>query len=100
MENPQSVPSKGRLVRVSEVQRESNQALWARIQYFKDGELLHDVRFVSTIRYGKKWIMIGERIVGDFIPKNRYRPMFRKAIAIIHPSRKQTKPATPLNLPL
>ena len=96
------IPEKGRLVLVEEVERDSKtkKVLWARIQYFKNGELLHDVRFAPSLKYGEKWVTIEERIVGDFIPKNRYRPMLRKAIAIIHPNRKQIKPATPLNLPL
>ena len=96
------IPGKGRLVWAEEVERDpvTKKVIWARIQYFKNGELLHDVRFAPSLKCGEKWIMIGERIAGDFIPKNRYRPMLRKAIAIIHPNHNQTKPATPLNLPL
>ena len=96
------IPENVRLVRVEEVERDpvTKKVHWVRIQYFKNAELLHDVRFAPSLKCGEKWIMIGERIAGDFIPKNRYRPMFKKAIAIIHPSRKQIKPATPLNLPL
>lgn len=97
-----NIPEKGRLVRVEEVERDpvTKKVHWVRIQYFKNGELLHDVQFVPTIKKENEWLMIGERIFGDFIPKNRYRPMLRKAIAITYSNRKQVKPATQPNLPL
>ena len=96
------IPENIRLVRVEEVERDpvTKKVHWVRIQYFKNGELLHDARFVPYLKCGEKWVMIEERIVGDFIPKNRYHPMLKKAIAIIHPNPKPAKPATQLDFPI
>jgi len=98
------IPEKGRVVFAEEVERDpkNEKVLWVRIQYFKDGELLHDVRFIPTsLKSRKEWVRIAEpRIFGSFIPKNRYRPMFKKAMAIMYSaSRKRDKPASQLELP-
>lgn len=86
--------------KAEEVERDpaTKKVLWVRIQYFKDGKLLHDVRFVPTLNEGKQWVAVAERIVGDFIPWNRYVKMRNMALAIV--LGKQKKQPEQLNLPL
>ena len=75
----------------------TKRGIWARIQYFKNGTFLHDVRFVPTVKDGKQWVMIAERIIGDFIPRNRYVKMRNMALAITRG--KQEKPLEQPDLP-
>lgn len=88
--------------RAEEVERDpvTKKVLWVRVQYFKNGELLHDVRFFPTFKNGKPWVQIpdSERIVGDFIPWKRYSKMRNMAIAIVF-DRKKKQPEQ-LDLPL
>lgn len=87
--------------KAEEVERDpvTKKVLWVRIQYFKNGELLHDVRFFPTVKDGKQWVQIpdSERIVGGFIPWNRYVKMRNMALAII--CGKQKKQLKQLDLP-
>ena len=86
---------------MEEVERDpkTKKVHWVRIQYFKNGEMLHDVIFAPAIRAGEMWVMVAERKVGSYIPKNRYRPMAVKAAAIIYEFGKQISPAEQLILP-
>lgn len=88
--------------RAEEVERDpiTKKVLWVRVQYFKNSELLHDVRFFPTVKDGKQWVQIpdSERIVGGFIPWNRYLKMRNMALAIIRG--KQKKQLKQLDLPL
>ena len=83
-----------------EVERDpvTKKILWVRIQYFKNGELLHDVRFVPTVKEKKQWVAVTDRIVGDFIPLNRYVKMRNMALAIVRG--KQKKKPEQMDLPL
>jgi len=86
--------------KAEEVERDpvTKKILWVRIQYFKNGELLHDVRFVPTVKEKRQWVAVTDRIVGDFIPRNRYVKMRNMALAIV--CGKQKKKPEQMDLPL
>ena len=90
-----------RICRAEEVERDpiSKKVLLVRIQYFKDGELLHDVQFFPALKDGQPWVRIPEsgRIVGGYIPWNRYLKMRNMALAIV--TGKKKKPPQQLESP-
>lgn len=85
-----------RIVRAEKVIRDDkNRAIWARIQYLKNGELLHDVVFML----GKdKTMFLLEKRMDNFIPPKRFKMMCDKAAAIIFD--KKVKPAEQQDLPM
>lgn len=85
-----------RIVRAEKVIRDDkNQAIWTRIQYLKNGELLHDAVFM---RGKDKTIFMLEKRVENYIPPKRFKMMCDKAAAIIFD--KKAKPAEQPDLPL
>ena len=85
-----------RLVKVEKVLRDDrNRAIWVRLQYFKDGDLLHDVVFML----GKNHSMfVLEKRKDNYIPPNRFKRMCDKAAAIIFDKqvKEPEQPAPPL----
>ena len=85
-----------RIVKAEKVIRDDkNWAVWVRIQYIKNGELLHDAVFM---RGKDKTIFLLEKRVENYIPPKRFKMMCDKAAAIIFD--KKMKLAEQQNLPL
>lgn len=85
-----------RIVKVVDVAKDScNWPVWVRIQYIKDGKLLHDAVFT---RKGKRGIQLSEKRMDNYIPPKRYQMMLIKAAGIMF--RKKPRPAIQQELPL
>ncbi|MBU6141575.1 hypothetical protein KGO95_00460 [Patescibacteria group bacterium] len=72
-----------------------NRPIWVRIQYIKEGELLHDAVFVRGREQAAVFL---ERRINGFIPKNRFGRMRKRAFAVIEQARPPE--AIQLGLPL
>lgn len=84
-----------RIVKVEKVLRDDmNRAMWVRIQYIKNGDLLHDAVFG---RGKDNSIYLLEKRINNFIPPKRFKMMCDKAAAVIFD--KRIKPAEQPNLP-
>lgn len=59
----------------------STLVLAVRIQYLKEGRVLHDAVFVPA---RGKWVWPHKNIMDNFIPDKRYRVMAQRAAAIIY----------------
>ena len=78
-----------RIVRVEDVAKDScGWPVWVRIQYIKDGKMLHDAVFA---RKGKKGILLAEKRIDNYIPPKRFAMMLKKAAAVMF--RKKPKQA-------
>ena len=84
-----------RIVRVTDVIKDNcGWPVLVRIQYIKDGKLLHDAIFT---RKGKKGVLLSEKRIVNYIPPKRYAMMLKKAAAIMF--KKKPKLAVQQELP-
>lgn len=84
-----------RIVRVEDVVKDNcGWPVLVRIQYIKDGKLLHDAVFT---RNKKKRVVLTEKRMDNYIPPKRYQKMFAKAAAVMF--KKKLKPAVQQELP-
>jgi len=84
-----------RIVRVEDVVKDNcGWPVLVRIQYIKDGKLLHDAVFA---RKGKNEVFLAEKRIVNYIPPKRWQMMLTKAAAVMF--KKKPKQAIQQNLP-